>query len=169
MIVAYAQAADRQGLNAAVYGRLVAPDEASFAELREKAVSLNFATTPSRVGDVEVRYGKGLMRLEFKGTDTGSATSSPIIVVTDAAEVLHNRENAVRRVMESVAAIGRQCDAQVIEAGFAVGERLQRSIRTKRRVATAVSTALITVALVWLVRSCATSENIFTSAGSWSR
>ena len=148
---------------------MVATDEASFAELREKAVSLNFATTPRRVGGVEVRYGKGLVRLEFMGADAGAANLSPIIVVADAAEVLSDRNGAARRAIASVAAINRQCDVEDIEAGFAVGERLHRSIRTKRRVATAVSTTLIAVALLWLVRSCAASEGILNSARSLSR
>ena len=169
MIIAYAQAADRQGIDAAANGLAVAPDEPIFAALRERAITLNFTTTPHQVGEVEVRYGRGLVRLELKGTDGGQFRSSPIVVVVDAADLGDGGVTAARLAIETVSAIGRQCDVGIIEAGFVLGERQHRSIRTKRRVVSAVSMALIVVTIAWVARSCASADDIIGSAHSWSR
>lgn len=155
MVIAYAQATNGEGLDAAVDGQRVEPEQVRFAGLREKSISLNLAASPHQLGNVEVKFGKGLVRLEFMGAEADASDLSPIVVVAVVAEVLQGRATAVQRAVESVAAIGRQGDEKILEAGFAVAETLQEARRAKRRIAIVVGVALVAVAVVWLQRSCA--------------
>jgi len=95
-LIAYAQSADKQGVDAASDGRTVSPEEASFVALREKATNLNFSTTPHRVGNVEVRYGNQIVRLEIADISEGSLNVSPIVLVASIAELLRGIDPATR-------------------------------------------------------------------------
>lgn len=150
MIVAYAQAEDRDGVDAALNGKSVAATEPDFTRLREKSSELNIAAVPHRIGDVAVRYGKGIVRLEFSGADDGSRALSPVVLVADISEVLRDRKAVVSRAVESVAAIGRRADSDVIEVGLAEGERLHRSVRLRRVLMFAFIATLATAGIVWL-------------------
>lgn len=169
MIVAYAQAADRQGLDAAVDGEAVRADEPRFAGIREKAVALNLAKSPVHVGDAEVRFGNGIVRVELAGTDDPQGNLSPIVVVADAVDLSRGHPETMARAVASVDALGRACDLTALEAGFAAGERAYRSSRAKRRIAIAAAVTLLTVAVIWVARSCAASGDVISSASSWSR
>lgn len=122
MIVAYAQASDRQGVDAALDGVVVRVDEPRFAEMRKKAVALNLGKPSVRIRDVEVRYGHGIVRLELSGTDDPDSELSPIVVVAHVDLVRGHSETA-RRAVESVAALARACDVAALDAGFALGAR----------------------------------------------
>ena len=147
MIVAYAQDPDRQGLNSAMNGEVVSPLDSTFRAFREKAISLNFAGLPTPLGDVQVRYGKGLIRIEFPNSNGEVGVVSPVVVVVDAAEVVRNREGAIRIAIDSAAAIDRPLDSQSLDAALALGERLHGSKRRKSQVA-AVAVILIAVAVL---------------------
>jgi hypothetical protein len=152
VIAAYAQADDRQGVAAALDGRLVLSDNAEFAKIRRESVALNLSTAPTQVGDVEVRYGSGLVRLEFMGADDVSKMLSPVVVVADVAGVVRDRGDSVRRAIASVQAIGRAGDPQDIDAGFAAAEGLHRARHMRRGVLIALAVAVIAVSIVWVVR-----------------
>lgn len=169
MVIAYAQATNGDGLDAAVNGQRVEPEEVRFVGLREKSVALNLAASPHQLGKVEVKFGKGHVRLEFMGAEADASDLSPIVVVAEVAEVLQGRAAAVQRAVESVAALGRQCDEKILEAGFALAENLQESRRARRRIAIVAGFVLVAVAVVWLQRSCAASGEVLGSAGSWPR
>lgn len=155
MIVAYAQAAARQGIDAALNGVLVAANEPTFALLREKAVTLNLEGTPDTSGLAEVSCGRGVVRLELLGAEDGAANLSPIVVVAEVADLLQHRAEALQLALQSVARIGREVDAAAVANGFEAGERLYHSARTRRRVAAVVALALIAATIVWIARGCA--------------
>jgi len=169
MIVTYAQATERQGVDAAMSGKAVASDDARFLALREKAVALNLASRAHRQGDVEVRYGKGIVRMEMPGGQQGTETASPIVVVADGAELRGDGRDFLRTVTDSLAAMGREGDSASIQGAFDLGAGLHRAALVRRRIATVVVVVLVTVAAVWLVRSCASAAQLPTSAGQWSR
>lgn len=150
MISAYAQADDREGINAAMNGRSVAPADEEFAKLREKSTMLNLAAPSHRVGNLDLRYGKGIIRLEFIGADDPRQELSPIVVVAEIAEVLQDPRAAARSAADSIHSIGRRCDVELIESGFALSDRLHRSARLKRVIASAVGSALVATVAVWL-------------------
>jgi hypothetical protein len=157
VIVAYAQASDRQGLDAAVDGESVDANEPRFAKIREKAVALNLGKPPVHVGAVEVRHGKGVVRLELSGTDDSDGKLSPIVVVADAVDLARGPRETATRAVASVSALGRACDVAALEAGFGAGDRAIRSSRAKRRIAIVAAAGVITVAVIWAARSCAAS------------
>jgi hypothetical protein len=160
LIIAYAQAADKQGVDAASNGRTVSPKEASFVALREKATDLNFSTSPHRVGNAEVRYGNKIVRIEIVDNAEGSLNVSPVVLVASIADLLGGIDLATRLAADSVSAIGRTVDSASIAAGFEEGERLHRSFRTRRYVAAAVAVTLVAGVVIWLSRG---------ASGPWSR
>lgn len=160
MIIAYAQSADKQGVDAASDGRTVSPEDASFVALRKKATDLNFSTSPHRVGNAEVRYGNKIVRLEIVDNAAGSIDTSPVVLVASIADLLGGIDLATRRAVDSVSAIGLTVDSAIITAGFKEGERLHRSFRTRRYVAAAAALTLVAAVVIWLSRG---------ASGPWSR
>ena len=69
IVAAYAQASDRQGVDAAMNGAIVDSANERFVALRRKAMALNLEATFTRVDEVEVRLGKGIVRFQFDGDD----------------------------------------------------------------------------------------------------
>tara|TARA_R110002124_G_scaffold64556_1_gene176226 strand:- start:4621 stop:5130 length:510 start_codon:yes stop_codon:yes gene_type:complete len=167
MVIVYSQAADYEGLIAAVDGALVAPGDTRIAELREKAVALNLSKTPYRAEGVEVLSGNGIVRLEIAVAGSEETIVSPIVVVANVTELLADRDGAVQRAVESAIAIGRHLDAAAVAAGFVAGERFYQSGRKKRRIATVIAIAVVALSVVLLARSCAGSGELFGAADSW--
>lgn len=160
MIIAYAQSTEKQGVDAASGGRMIPPEDAGFVALREKATGLNFSTTAHRVGDVEVRFGAKIVRLDVVQNADGTANESPVVVVADIADLAGGIDRAARVAVDSVAAIGRIVGPASIAAGFEEGERLHHSFRIKRYVATAAAAALMAALAIWVSRG---------APGPWSR
>lgn len=107
MIITYAQAEDRQGLVVSVDGHLTDVDNSEFKKLHETSAWLNFARTPHEVADLEVWHGKGLVRMEFMGSEKNSTELSPIVVAVTTAELVADRNALVELATKSVEAIGR--------------------------------------------------------------
>lgn len=156
MIIAYAQSASREGVDAAIDGKAVAFDSADFAALREKSVALNVAEPGRRIGDVDVRFGSGLVRLELPGSEANSTLISPIVVVADAESLRRPRTENVARAMDSIRAIGRKADVASLDVGLAEAERLARAGTKRRKVMIAVWTVLVALGVGWLVSAYST-------------
>lgn len=169
MVVAYAQASERQGLVAAVDGRFVPADDPRFVGIRDRAVALNLAKSPRTAGHVEVRQGKGVVRLELPGSDDPEGKKSPIVVVAELSDVARDSAGAVRRASESVRALNRECAVEDLEAGFEAAATAYRSTRTRRRLAIVALSAVVVLAIIWVARSCAASGDVLGSAAPWSR
>lgn len=151
MIIAYAQSPSREGVDAAVDGQSVAFDSHDFAALREKSVVLNVAQPGRRIGDVDVRFGSGLVRLELPGSEEDASLISPIVVAADAVSLRRPHTENVARAMDSIRAIGRMADVASLEVGFAEAERLARAGTKRRKGTIAVCVALVALGVVWFV------------------
>lgn len=157
MIVAYTQAEDRDGILAARDGRQVVPTDHAFSKLREVSTDLNVTSTVHRAGDVDVRYGKGIVRLELMGADDPDRVLSPIIVVAEVGDLIGGRATAVRTVVDSVAAIGRLSEADSISNGFAEGVKLHQARNRARRIGLTIGVVLLASIVVWIASQLLTS------------
>lgn len=161
MIAAYAQASGRQGLEAAVDGRRAPIDDADFNSIHKKGAALNFSRKPLLVGDVDVRFGQGVVRLELPGNEVDAESRSPIVLVIDLADLRDGRGSATRRAIETVRAIGRECDGSAIAAGLSAGERMGR--RSQMRMLICIGGATVVVLFVvaarLLARAASNSAN----------
>ncbi len=110
MVIVYSQAADYEGLIAAVDGALVAPGDTRIAELREKAVALNLSKTPYRAEGVEVLSGNGIVRLEIAVAGSEETIVSPIVVVA-ATELCNGRLNPRLRSADTLMLRRSQLDS----------------------------------------------------------
>lgn len=161
MIVAYAQASDRQGLDAAVDGRAVALEDAAFVSTRDKSAALNLRGKPQLVGGVEVRFGHGIVRLELPGSEDGAEPRSPIVVAIGDNELHAAASDLSGRVVGTISAIGRFCDQAAIEMAIGAAERALRTRRTwaTLRVIAAIAIAAAGIAAIWVARTSTGVDN----------
>lgn len=148
MIVAYAQASDRQGLDAAVDGRAVALENEAFVLARDKSASLNLRGKPQLVGSVEVRCGHGIVRLELPGSEDDAESRSPIVVAIGDDELHGNTTALAGRVVETISAIDRLCNQAAIEAALGAADVLLRSRRMWVKIGAVAAIALAAAGLV---------------------
>jgi hypothetical protein len=142
VIIAYAQATDRQGLDAAVNGEAVDQDHDGFTDLRERAKELNNQANSIRISGVELNYARGVARLVLDGSDDEHG-GSPITVVAKFDAVVKNPDEATRVAAASVRAIGRECDESAIRDALAMAVQLHDSYLTKRSILVAGGIAVV--------------------------
>ncbi len=152
-VIAYAQVVDgRQGLDVALDGVATTSDERTFAQLRERATELNFSGREAPVPGATVRYGHGLIRVEFSdGTTDAGGSPAPIVVVASTDDLRTDLPDAVRRAVSSVEAIGRRTDAALIEHAFTQGAQADASFRRTRFFAIAAVTIAALALIAWAV------------------
>lgn len=141
MIVVYAQAADRQGLDSALNGMAVEDVNPEFIELRERGRSVALAN-PVQVGEVELRYSRGLARLVFDDAEQDQ-DGSPITVVIDMNAAQSDPKQAVTAAVDGVRAIRRKADSEVIRAAFKVATEIHASALTRQRIVVAGCIAVV--------------------------
>ena len=152
MIAVYAQAPDRQGLDSAVDGVAVEDVNLEFIELRERGRSVADAI-PVQVGEIEVRYSRGLARLIFDDTDQDQ-DGSPIAVVIDMNSAHGDLNRTVATAAAGVRAIRRKVDSDSLRAAFKVAAEIHASYLSRRRIVIAgciVVAAGIVIAVVALI------------------
>lgn len=152
MIAVYAQAPDRQGLDSAVDGVAVEDVNPEFIELRERGRAVADAN-PVQVGEVEVRYSRGLVRFVFDDTDQDQ-DGSPITVVIDMNSAHGDLNRAVATAAAGVHAIRRKADSDALRAAFKVAAEIHVSYLSRRRIVIAgciVVVAGIVIAAVVLI------------------
>jgi len=161
MIVAYAQAFDRQGLDAALDGRAVAIKDAAFIVARDKSTALNLRGKVHRVGNVEVRCGRGIVRLELPGAEDDAESRSPIVVAIGDSELQAGASALAGRVVETISAIGRLCDRAAIEAAIAAADKSLRAYRLwmKIGVIAVIALSALGFAAIWVVRTSGGASN----------
>jgi|GEM_PF-2961874 len=167
MIAVYAQASERQGLDAALNGHPVSASDAAFLEIREKAVAVNLTQAAQEFDGGEVKVGRGVIRVELLMAVDGEAPVSSVVVVVESADLLRNQTLVAPLVTQSIAAIGRVARAEALNAGLALGEQLMRGSRTKRRVITAVALVALAVTAVVIARSGAATHDLVNSTAPW--
>lgn len=152
-VIAYAQVVDgRQGVDVALDGVATTSDERTFAQLRERATELNFSGREAPVPGAKVRYGHGLIRVEFfDGTTDTGGNPAPVVVVASAEDVRTDLRSAVRRAVGSVEAIGRRADAALIEHAFTQGAHADASFRRTRVFAIAAITLATLALIAWAI------------------
>lgn len=152
-VIAYAQPVDgRQGIDAALDGVATTPDQRAFAHLRERATELNFSGRESVVQGAKVRFGNGLIRVEFSdGRADAGGNPAPVIVVASLEDLRADLPAAVSRAVHSVEAIGRSADAGFMEDAFAQGTRADASFRRTRAFAIAAVTLAALALIAWAV------------------
>lgn len=152
-VIAYAQVVDgRQGVDAALDGVATTPDEPVFVQFRERATELNFSGREVRVPGAKVRFGHGLIRVEFSDGQTDSGGNpAPVVVVASTDDLRANLPAAVRRAVSSVEVIGRHPEAALIENAFAQGAQASASFRRTRVIAIAAVTIAALALIAWAV------------------
>ncbi len=161
MIAAYAQASDREGLDAALDGRAVALDYAAFVSARDKSAALNLRGKPHRVGNVEILYGRGIVRLELPGVEDDADSRSPIVVAIRDSELHADASALASRVTETISAIGRHCDQAAIELAIGAAHKKLRSRRTWVTIGVVTAMALVAfgIAAIWVARTSGGASN----------
>lgn len=137
-VAAYAQSSDRQGVDAALDGVIVDSESEPFAALRRRAIALNLEARFTRIDDVEVRYGKGIVRLQLDGDDLDGQAGSPIVVVISESEIDQDRDFMIRLASESVAVIGRQASRESLDQGLSEAARLRDAHRQRQLIGIAL-------------------------------
>lgn len=148
MIAAYAQASDRQGLDAAIDGSSVTLDNAAFVATRDKSASLNIRRKPQHVTGVQIRSGRGIIRLELPGSEDDAESRSPIVIAIGHDELRTDTDALVVRVVETISAIDRRCDQAAIAAAIKAATETLRARRTWARIGTVVAIALTAAGIV---------------------
>lgn len=146
---AYAQASNRQGVDAAIDGTAVDSHSEPFFTLRGQAIKLNLEATASRVDGVEVRRGRGLLRLQFDGNESEGVPDSPIVILVRELALDGDREAAVQAASASVAAIGRNIGPDVIHRGLSEASRVRTVSRRRRRINVALAVGVAAGIAVW--------------------
>ena len=148
-VAAYAQSSDRQGVDAALDGVVVDSESEPFAALRKRAIALNLEVRPTRVDDVEVRYGKGIVRLQFDGDDLEGHAASPIVVVILESAIDQDRDLTIRSASESVVAIGRQASRESLNQGLSEAVRIRDAHRQRQLIGIALIVGAAASIAVW--------------------
>ena len=134
MIAVYAQASGRQGLESAVNGVAAENDDAEFSELRERGRAAARAN-PIQIGDIELRYSRGIVRLVFDDSeDDGDQDGSPITVVVDMDRVKGGLDAAVAAAVDGVRAIRRDVDSRAMRGVIKVATDVHASYLNRRRI-----------------------------------
>lgn len=132
MIVAYAQARGRQGLEAAVDGLAVEDVSPEFIEFRERGRAVA-GSKHVYVGNIEVRYSRGLTRLVFDDTALNQ-DGSPITVVIDVNAAQNDFDETVSTAAKTVSAIHRSADKESLRAAIKIAIEIHKSYLMRRRI-----------------------------------
>lgn len=149
-MLAYAQSASREGVDAALDGVVIAQADPRFSELRALSTEINVKAKPHLVGRVQVKVARGHVRLELPGSESDSAQLSPICVFTTAPDAA-NADVAVANATRAVTLIGRTVNADELRAGFAAAAQLVAAGR-RRTVAVVVAVAGVLAAAALIVQ-----------------
>ncbi|WP_454117950.1 hypothetical protein [Microbacterium lacticum] len=153
MIAAYAQASERQGLDVALDGERVALHDLRFEQLRDRGLALNLKTPSRTVDGVEVRCGRGVLRLDMSGGEESSAGLSPVVIIVSGVALDAGSAEVSRRAVATVEAIGRTISPRTVEAAIVEAERLVSGrARLRVIVGSVVAVAVVSIASVFLFR-----------------
>lgn len=144
MVIAYAQSARAQSLDAAIDGDPARPSDPRFAELRRTAAGLNTAKPMVTVGSLRVSYGNRTVRMELHGSEEDATALSPLVIVARIDEILSDLQRVAALAIKSVEALDRSANEDLIVTGFTAGRNLYEAARARRRII--IATAAVAIA-----------------------
>ena len=147
MIATYAQASDRQGLEAAIDGVAIESIHAGFTAIRAKGQAVATAT-PVKVGGIDLRYARGIARLVFDDTDD-DRDGSPITAVVEMDRTNFDLDTAAATLVAGVHTIRRDVELEAVRAALQIAAGIHESFVTRRRMV--IAGGIIVVAGVVIV------------------
>lgn len=150
MIAVYAQADDRQGVDAVLDGRRVHVEEPRFAALRSRAIRLNLRVPSLHFTGGRMWIGGRLFRLEFDGYREGDLVDSPIVVVFDRLRWAEGQssETLAEDVLTSVAALGRSLDRETIGVALELATEFDRARQSRKNVLVGLGVVVIGITVL---------------------
>lgn len=145
MIAVYAQATERQGIDAAIDGSVIDANEAAFVDVRRMSRALNLKPEAGRAGGVGVHLGLGIVRLQIDASTLEDR--SRVIVVLPSPLVNGGGHRLVESVVQTAEAIDRYLEPSDVEAALSLATHLIQVEKSQRLIAMGASLCLLAVGL----------------------
>lgn len=149
MIVVYAQAAEQQGVDAAIDGSAVDVGNPLFNAVREKSKTLNMKPAAGKANRILVHLGLGLVRLQIDASDTEDL--SRVVVVIPAQALEGDRDQLSGAIRQTAGAIDRHIEPSDLEAGLIIAARAAQASANQRMLAIGASFAFAALGLIVFV------------------
>lgn len=143
MIVVYAQATDREGIDAAIDSETVDAEDARFVHVRQKSKALNLKPVAAEANGIVVHIGLGVVRVQV---DSSAADDgSRVVVVLPSVSLLERRDLLAMSVLQTAAAIGRYVEPPRVDAALSLATQVIQAAQRKRVLSLGLSLAIIAV------------------------
>lgn len=148
MIVVYAQATDRQGIDASIDGIAVDAADPRFVGARQKSKAVNLKQAAAESRGVVIHIGHGIVRVQIDPTETSGG--SRVVAVLPSAQLLNHRDDLAEKLTETAAAIDHPVELSQAEAAITLATRVVEAAERRKTLLLGLSLALVAASLTAL-------------------